>query len=368
MGWLSWRSRMTGKVFAMNKLQGHFFRLLCEIDDVCRRHDIPYYLAEHSAWDAVKFGKYHDGIYDTCIMMTAESLARLERVAISENRQIVRDGVGQTRRYIDTSSTLFDFFDTKRFKLACVGVDVRMLIEAGDCYGVVCSNRKKKFFPRFLFDERSNFELEGRLFPLVSDYDSYLSILVSKNWGKKTWPFAIPKEPEVPYNLIYVEDLPFEVFSKRSVFRKDSSVFNSLKRWLYWQWRKRRYDKVVKSIDAYEEYLGATEDRFLCWEYYYPQKHRLQALAADDPCGAELAGALELFVDAIAKHKKKGVGLSFDEDILRIALPVLRKEKGEKYADDFVAKIPQAYREEDVGALLRRKNVDHPSLRSEMAS
>ena len=124
---------------AASKLQNHFFRLLCEIDDLCSEHEIPYSLAEHSAWDAIKFNEYHGGMYDTCVMMTKEALSRFERELKGKNlsnRKLVQDGVGsdtgKTLRYIDTAATLYDFKDPKRFKYATVGVDIRVLADSGN--------------------------------------------------------------------------------------------------------------------------------------------------------------------------------------------------------------------------------------------
>lgn len=356
----------------MSRLQDHCFRLLCEIDEKCRAHGIRYSLAEHSAWDAVKFGKYHGGMYDTCIMMDEDSLKRFERlVADDENLQrlIVSDGVrskkAMTRRYIDPSSTLFDILHPRRFDRPCVGVDIRLLSSSGaDSFAVVNPKGENLTLPRTLFDDLEECHLEGRAFFLVSDHDGYFKALVGDGWKTKAWPYPIPKEPSQPYNLIYSEDLPYDKYVNRPLVKKNVDVFHMAKRWLYSRWRKKRYDVASKAAADYERYLKVTEDRFICWEHYYPQKDELLSLSSSDQYSSELEEKLGLFFDTIEKHRKKGMGFSFDEDILRIALPFLERDKGEAYVADLLRKIPAAYREESVGQLLARKGVDHPLLRS----
>ncbi|MBR5259989.1 MAG: hypothetical protein IKV48_05920, partial [Eggerthellaceae bacterium] len=82
---------------AASKLQRHFLKLLCELDELCRQQGVAYSLAEHSAWDAAKFHEYHGGMYDTCVMMTEDAVARfkdaLAKAGVAD-RLVVADGVG----------------------------------------------------------------------------------------------------------------------------------------------------------------------------------------------------------------------------------------------------------------------------------
>ena len=132
---------------------------------------------------------------------------------------------------------------------------------------------------------------------------------------------------------------------------------------LYDKWRKKCYDGPANAFDKkYKKYLTLTEDRFVCWEHYCPQKGELLAIAASDPKSAELKDRLDLFVKTIDKHCKNGLGLCFDEDILQVTLPILEEEKGRAYVEKYLQQIPREHRSESVERLLVRKGVQHPLL------
>ena len=353
---------------AASKLQKHFFKLLCEIDDICSEQGIPYSLAEHSAWDAVKFHEYHGGMYDTCIMMTKEAADRFGReiwARALSSRMIVKDGAGKIKekslRYIDTNTTLYDFKNPNRFEYSAVGVEIRILMPSGNLYETVNPEGKVLKLPMALFESYGKAEIEGREFPLVFDYDAYFSKLVSKDWGKKKYPYPVPKEPNPAFNLIYSEDLSYTDFFKRPLVKRATSLRGMAVRALYDRWRKKSYDGPANAFERkYKKYLTLTEDRFVCWEHYYSQKGELMSIAANDPKSAELRERLELFVKTIDKHYKNGLGFSFDEDILQVTLPVLEEEKGHAYVEKYLQQIPCEHRRESVAQLLIRKGAQHP--------
>lgn len=354
----------------MSKLQRHFFEMLCNIDDACKKHGIQYSLAEHSAWDAVKFGGYHGGMYDTAIMITVDSLPRFEEAVSQAGMMVVEDGVGadkgMTKRCIDPSSTLYDILNPKRFRLGCVGVDVRVLKQgAGERFETVNPKGGIIKLPASLFDEFAEKELEGRAFPIVADFDAYFKVLVREDWEKKNWNFPIPKEPSPPYNLIYSATLPFDSFIKRPLARKSTNMFHTAKRGAYSWWRKKYYDRAIKASERGEVYLSLTEDRFVCWEHYYPQKQEILELAKLDPLGAELEERMGLMLETMKKYQKKSIGFTIDEDLLDVALPFLKRDKGEDYVKSLLDKIPTHQRAESIEQLLRGKGVQHPLFEME---
>lgn len=350
----------------MSRLQEHMLRLLREIDAICSANGIEYSLAEHSAWDAVKFGKYHGGMYDTCVMMEIDAALRFEKCIVGDNRALVADGVaaaeGMTKRYVDTSSTLFDMLNPKRLKYPHVGVDIRVM-QVSDANARMANPKGEIIeLPCEIFNSTQRMEIGGYGFSIISGYDVYFAKLIGEDWRKINWKYPVPKEPSPAYNLIYAETVPFDELKKRPVFRRNTSALYLAKRWLYGKWRKRRYDKIVATSERYELYLKVTEDRFKCWEHYYPHKEELIKLAEKDPTSPELEERLSLLLQAIVKHEKKGFGFSFDEDLLQVALPIIQKSKGQKYVDDLLKIIPDAYRNSSIEQELMAAGVDHPLL------
>ncbi len=358
---------------ATSKLQAHFFKLLCELDDLCAEHGISYSLAEHSAWDAVKFHEYHGGMYDTCIMMTKDALSRLEQVVGERslaNRRLVVDGAGSrtgaTVRYIDDQTTLYDFKNPRRFSHPAVGVDIRVLTDGGSgCYVTVNPRGERLELPKSLFESYVRADIAGRGLSLVADYDSYFTLLVSKDWRTRTYGLPVAKEPATPFNLIYADDLPFEKLAKRPVMRKATSPWMMTHLALYNWWRSKRCDGATGAFEKrYKKYLNLTEDRFIIWEELYPAKDEIMRLAEENPVGEDLASRLSGYLAAVDKHKKAGLGLFIDEDILRASLPLMEAQKGRGYVDDYLRSIPEAHRREGIEEMLRRKGVNHPLLKS----
>lgn len=98
----------------MNNLQQKLFTLLLEIDDICNRHDITYYLAGGTALGAVRGGKVLPWDDDADIYITRDNWEKLKPVmekelpegrefACVENTPLYNHPIGA---YYDSNSTL----------------------------------------------------------------------------------------------------------------------------------------------------------------------------------------------------------------------------------------------------------------------
>lgn len=98
----------------MDQLQGKLYKLLVEIDDICKRNDIEYYLAGGTALGAIRGGGFLPWDDDIDLYITRKNWHKLVKVMekeTPENRDFVcvendpyyRNVVG---RYIDTQTTV----------------------------------------------------------------------------------------------------------------------------------------------------------------------------------------------------------------------------------------------------------------------
>lgn len=120
----------------MNELQKKLYVLLCEIDDICTKHGITYYLAAGGALGAVRNGGFLPWDDDLDLYITRDNWEKLIKIMdeeIADNRNFVYQGknpyyYNPIGRYVDEESTF----------------QMRSLLLPGDCGGV--------FVEFFLFD------------------------------------------------------------------------------------------------------------------------------------------------------------------------------------------------------------------------
>lgn len=97
----------------MNELQNKLFTMLCEIDDICTKHDITYYLAAGGSLGAVRNGGFLPWDDDLDLYITRDNWEKLKPIMdreIPENRNFVYMGknpyyCNPIGRYVDKEST-----------------------------------------------------------------------------------------------------------------------------------------------------------------------------------------------------------------------------------------------------------------------
>lgn len=339
----------------------YHFRLLCDFDEFCTKNGINYVLANHSAWDAVKFKKYHDGMFDTSVLLLEDDWKKLLESEMPADVVLSLDSFeGNTARFVNVSTTLIDYRNPNRYKIPAAGINIVVGSREGD--GLIRIPRpdgSSILVPSKMFDATTRGVLEKREFPIFENSDSYFSLLVSKEWRKKNWPFAIPKDD---IEVLFSAEVPYDEFLSRPVVRASRKKIRTLLRRVYWRWRKEKYAPVIKTLKRYEAFLLRTGTRFILWEQLYPMKEELITLKRNGKT-EELGIRLAPFVSAIEKFYKQGLGITFDREILNLVLPFVREKHGEKYVEKFLSMIPGQYMEEDISNLLRRKQIEHPLLK-----
>lgn len=263
-----------------SKVSGHLFFLLGVFDAVCKAYGIPYVLANHSAWDAVKYGHYHEKLYDTTVMLERNQFERLLDVSFpAENHKIVPEDEskeGLTARFIDTNSVLIDYRNPERYAQPAVGIGIVVAQVDGEVARVKNVKGKTVEMPAALFEDIVPVAFQGAEFPLFADIDAYFAAVATADWRNHMWPYRIPDDC---LELVYCGYVPYERFMKQRVVKKSLSSRRRKLRAKYKDWLDEKYEPARQETIREELYLQRTSDRFALWEKYYPQKQELFELA-----------------------------------------------------------------------------------------
>lgn len=342
-------------------LDKHLLRLLKEFDGLCKSNSIRYVLANHSAWDAAKFNKYHGNMYETAVLMERSQFDRLKSVNLPSKRAIVQfKNRGCEAKYADMWSVLLDFKDNPKGSEPYVGIEITIADPDESGYKITKPDGTKGVLKKDAFASIGSAAIEGAQFPVFGDLGAYLTVLVDASWKKKTYPYDVPKM-DLP--VTHVEDIDPELFLSQPVVKESLSTGSQLMRKSYWQWSREEYQPAIKHYAKNKQYLSRTEDRFALWETYYPMKSVILDMSRDPNNNSQVEMLLEELLDKMWFYKKNGLGFSIDEDLLQVCIPYLVKRHGLAETDAFVAMIPQEYREQDIADTLRARGVNHPLLK-----
>ena len=342
-------------------LDKHLLRLLKEFDGLCRSNSIRYVLANHSAWDAAKFNKYHGNMYETAVLMERDQFEQLKSKALPSNRAIVRfKNRGCEAKYADMRSVLLDYKDNPDGSEPYVGIEITVADLDENGYKITKPDGTKGVLGKGAFASIGSSAIEGVRFPVFGDLGAYLTVLVDAAWKKKTYPYVVPK---MELSVTHVEDIDPELFLSQPVVKESLSMGSQQMRRLYWHFYREEYQPAIKHYERYRQYLTRTEDRFALWETYYPMKSMIIDMSHDPKNDSKVEVLLGELLDKMWSYKKSGLGFSIDEDLLQVCIPYLVKRHGSVETDAFVAMIPQEYREQDIADTLRARGVNHPLLK-----
>ena len=337
----------------MNKgsIEQKHFSILCCFAEICKENEIPYVLAEHSAWDAVKFQRYHDKMWETAVMVSDDAWTKLSSLKLDSTYVLYHESPeARSAWFFDKSTTLIDYRDLKRYPLPACGLKIIIAKSTTDeAFSVMRPNGTHFSLTKSELESVSSCILEKTKFPILADIDNYFTLLVSPDWRKKKWPFRIPKRN---LEVVFLPNFPFECFTNRPLVKKSLNKWSRLKRKLYWKWRKKKYTPMLKKITKYQSFLSLTEDRFDLWDQYFPKKQYLIQLANNDPLSPELEELLNPYIEKVIKYKKKKMGLYFDQEIYEISLPILEERCGKEFVSAYQNLIPKQHKDKSLESII----------------
>ena len=178
-------------------------------------------------------------------------------------------------------------------------------------------------------------EVNGVQFFIPADTDQYFRTVYGPGWKEHEIPeFRDTAEHFMDPDHSWKElsgkfaDMDFDTYDRK--VRKYRSL-------------SRTFSKHHKKVREYRDILGRTDLRYHMWQKYMPMKDSLIRLRSEGKYD-ELAEILKDYTDAMHQCMKQGLGLCFDEEILDIALDVLR-HRGDSKADVMESLVPPEHRE-----------------------
>ena len=195
----------------------------------------------------------------------------------------------------------------------------------------------RKEYRAGLFALPERIELEGHSYFMAADREAFLDTLYEGDWRERSYS----SEEFGNYTLMCV-DLPYEVYLKRvadegvpMIARRDLSAVRRLK----------RQDKPLSARTAGAwAAANRTGMRFDLAAELLPRKAEICALHESGSYD-ELAKVLAHYNECARKLKGFGLGLCFDEDILRCYLDLLHSRGEGRLADEINAIVPDCDRE-----------------------
>lgn len=106
----------------------------------------------------------------------------------------------------------------------------------------------------------------------------------------------------------------------------------------------RRFKQYQNEINRYRDILTRTDMRFKLWQRYMPLKEELIELHKKGDY-KKLEEELREYMHSMEQCEKKGLGLCFDEDILKITLDVYRHRGEAEHAAALDRLVPAEHRE-----------------------
>ncbi len=119
----------------MRDVQEKLLELLTDIDGICKRENIKYYLCEETAHGAIMEHSMYDKCYQANIAMTTDDVRKFMKVVKNENRadRVVdsmmsnKDYPEFTVRYGDPNTMVLELPYTEKGKIPCIAVTIHMI-------------------------------------------------------------------------------------------------------------------------------------------------------------------------------------------------------------------------------------------------
>lgn len=375
----------------MKRLREVQLALLEEIDQVCRRHGIPYILTGRTAHAATTRHELPAQVAIPTIAMTYKDACRVRVLLDIPNREF--EDFLQNRnidkavfRYSNSSTFLGMAEDMGSFRSQGICVDIELirgvpnqhlvarLLVALDAAGVICARLRntarwskliwtilgvieRRFFrmvycsrrllrlpylrisrfpsksinfPRAFLLERKEISVCGRSFFVPKDLEDYMKL----EWGFD-WEKAPCHDQGNLHLSVWDCNTPYAVFS-------DFATSKVQIHWIRWFLLKARLRRLRRQIEGYWSILLYVRDYFSMSRLYIPQKEELLRQYSSSGIAA-IMPQLTDYLNAIERQMASGLGLYFDEQLFALALEVLTRQYGKGYAERVRAAVPSAF-------------------------
>lgn len=385
----------------MTELQGKLLQLLTEVDEICQRNEIKYYLCEETAYGAVAKNGFLSENCRANVAMTVKDMQKFMAAVEKEDRadRIVDSMLTNktypefSLRYCDTDTTMMTLPFRPVGVLPCIGVTIHPIRFKGasgvklfkltrkiwECSFQEISGRfvkkavvlacrmargilgsrwlfkrwcagfketKGKTFavgvskytlPKALLKQTRTVSLEGKEFCVFGDAEQYLNLRYNCQDFHEKIPSYVKESPELLISC-YV---PYEQFLQQApAMGIDFKAADK---------NYRKYEKLRrivggenKKISKYYAIVDRTQKRFEMYEWYMPIKKVLVQLY-EQKRYEELNALLKPYRRALRSCQKKGLGLCFDKEIFDMTMQILCREGRIAYAKTLRLLVPKQH-------------------------
>ena len=140
---------------------------------------------------------------------------------------------------------------------------------------------------------------------------------------------------------------------------EENALFNEKREQL--QAVREELKKYKKKVTYYQKLKRLSSDRFGAWERTFPRKEIILKAAKKNDMKT-LRNFAKPFTDAVYRlYDRDRTGVCIDMDILEVCKPIFIEDRGEAFLNDYLKRIPEHHKE-NIDALLKRKQVQHPYI------
>lgn len=389
----------------MNDVQQKLLTLLTDLDAICQREGIQYYLCKETALAAYRNEGFFPSCYELNVAMTTTDALRFIRAVNKENRadRIVDSMYSNknypdfTVRYGDTNTLMMQlpfnsasylpniaitihmiryksskaiktYRRTRTLWKACVKPTVTVAGLGRRSAVMLCHAGKNilggRVFSRALFKMwvRIHSHKNDQNISVCASRYSFPSHLLSGTTTLRFEGHAFPTfaDPESyflkeygkkwetckPAYLTPSSSLPVSVnVSYREYIRRTKSQIN----YRAIQKKKFKLDLIQAKVSLYNHKINGyyavvdrTQRRFAMYEMYMPMKDKLVQLHREEKW-EELNELLKPYRSALWACYKKKLGLCFDKDIFEMTMDVLLREGSKTYVRKLRAMVPEEH-------------------------
>lgn len=389
----------------MNDVQQKLLTLLTDLDAICQREGIQYYLCKETALSAYRNEGFFPSCYEVNVAMTTADALRFIRAAKKENRAdrtidsmynnknypefTVRYGDSNTLmmhlpfnsasylpniavtihmiRY-KSSKAIKDYRRTRAVWKACVKPTVSVAGLGRRSAVLMCHAGKNilggRLFSRALFKHwvRIHSHKNDKNVSICANHYTFPAELLNGTTTVQFEGHAFPTFADVetyflkeygqkwesckPSYLVPSSSLPVSAnVSYREYIRRTKSQIN----YRAIQKKKFKLDLIQAKVSLYNHKINGyyavvdrTQRRFSMYEMYMPMKDKLVQLHKEEKWD-ELNELLKPYRSALWACYKKKLGLCFDKDIFEITMDVLLREGSKTYVRKLRAMVPEEH-------------------------
>ena len=314
----------------MNDVQKTLCKLLREADSAFSNKGIRYSLVDRLAWDAVKFGRFHDSTYEAVLIAryedSGEILAALRGSGIANRAALMNDGPlgSQFIVYADTDTTLLDLNEPDEPLVPSVSLTIKLAVSAGaEKMEYLSPQNKSVVLPDGFFLDFDAYAFEGVKYPVSKCCSLLFEVIVGKDWKKMKWPHPIKRKR---FGVIANTLVPSSSFIETA---RDRGLLDSETRskWRSFDpWFSKVYEPAKAQISKNNYVLGIFEERYRLWDKYIGSK---DLLMSNWQSGRKMAVELALddYLEVLKKYYRRlKVAICFDFELFEIAATILESQ------------------------------------------